>query len=106
MVCSSQPSTFPAATSPSDLRPLMFRSLNKRRGTEMLKTTATSTRDTQLCPSSQPGVEGARVLGVVQHTASGPDVSYLDQPLPATPDVLAMAGPGQPTEDFPPSPAC
>lgn len=66
----------------------------------MLKTTATSTRDTLLCPSSQPGVEGARVLGVVQQTASGPDVSYLDEPLPATPDVLVMAAPAQPTEVF------
>src|SRR5271154_2375501 len=66
----------------------------------MLKSTAPSTRDTLLCPSSQPEVEGVRVLGVVQHTASGPEVTYLDQPLFATPDVLAMAAPAQPTEVF------
>lgn len=66
----------------------------------MLNPTTPSTRDTLLCPSSQPEVEGVRVLGVVQRTPSGPEVAYLDQPLPATPDVLAMAAPAQPTEVF------
>jgi hypothetical protein len=62
--------------------------------------TAAITRNALLCPSSQPEVEGARVLGVVQQTASGREVTYLDEPLLATPDVLAMVGPVQPTEVF------
>ncbi len=66
----------------------------------MLKPTAPSTRDALFCPSSQPEVEGVRVLGVVQQTPGGPEVSYLDEPLMATPDVLAMAAPAQPTEMF------
>jgi len=61
---------------------------------------ALSTRETLLCPSSQPEVEGVRVLGVVQQVGEGFEVSYLDQPLEATPDVLAMAAPSQPTEVF------
>jgi hypothetical protein len=64
----------------------------------MLKPTVSSTLDTLLCPSSQPGMEGARVLGVVQQTANGPEVTYLDEPLLATPEVLAMAAPVHPTE--------
>jgi hypothetical protein len=66
----------------------------------MLKPSAPSARDALLCPSSQPGVEGARVLGVVQQTSHGPEVTYLDEFLPATPDVLAMAAPVHPTEVF------
>jgi len=66
----------------------------------MLNPAAPGARDALLCPSSQPGVEGARVLGIVQQTASGPEVTYLDEPLPATPDVLALAAPLQPTEVF------
>jgi hypothetical protein len=53
-----------------------------------------------LCPSSQPDVEGARVLGVVQQSEDGSEILYLDEPLPATEDVLAMAAPRHPTEVF------
>ena len=66
----------------------------------MPKPVTPSTLDTQLCPSSQPGVEGARVLGVFQQTANGMEVAYLDEPLLATPEVLAMANPVHPTEVF------
>jgi hypothetical protein len=66
----------------------------------MLKPTALSSRGTLLCPSSQPEAEGARVLGVVSQTAEGPEVIYLNEPLPATLDVLAMAAPAHPTEIF------
>ncbi len=59
-----------------------------------------STRDDLLCPSSQPGIAGARVLGIVEHTDNGPDVLYLKEPLLATEEVLAMAAPLQPTEVF------
>jgi len=65
----------------------------------MLKTTP-SARDSLLCPSSQPEFEGARVLGVLQKTEDGFEVAYLDEPLPATTEVLAMAAPAQPTEVF------
>jgi hypothetical protein len=53
-----------------------------------------------LCPSSQPGVENARVLGVVQQTSEGVEIAYLDEPVPATTDVLRMADPAHPTEVF------
>jgi hypothetical protein len=72
----------------------------------MLESTAPRARDTLLCPSSQPSVEGARVLGVVQQTAHGPEVTYLDELLPSTPEVLAMSGPVQPTEVFRFAAAC
>jgi hypothetical protein len=65
----------------------------------MLKT-APSARNTLLCPSSQPEMEGARVLGVLQQSGDGFEVAYLDEPLPATSDVLAMAAPAHPTEVF------
>jgi len=56
--------------------------------------------DSLLCPSSQPEFEAARVLGVLQPTADGFEVAYLDEPLPVTPEVLAMAAPAQPSEVF------
>ena len=65
----------------------------------MLKTTP-STQNTLLCPSAQPTVKGGRVLGVVQQLGDGFEVSYLDQPLPVTSEILAMAAPAQPTEVF------
>jgi hypothetical protein len=66
----------------------------------MLKPTPTGTLDSLFCPSSQPGVEGARVLGVIQQTSFGQELAYLDELLPATPEVLALAAPVQPTEVF------
>lgn len=68
--------------------------------TAITPSTQEARNQTLLCPSSQPRVEGARVLGVVQQTDEGPDVSYLDSPVPATPEILAMAAPAQPTEVF------
>lgn len=51
----------------------------------------------KLCPSAQPDMQNCRVLGVVQ----GPGTMvYLNQILPATREVLAMAAPAQPTEIF------
>jgi hypothetical protein len=66
----------------------------------MLKLRRPDTDDALLCPSSQPGIPGARVLGVVHQTADGPEVAYLDEPLLATEAVLAMAAPAPPTEVF------
>ncbi len=67
---------------------------------EMLKTAAKGTREELLCPSSQPEVEGARVLGVVQQTENGAAVSYLEQLIPATAEVMRWAAPFPPTEVF------
>jgi hypothetical protein len=56
-----------------------------------------------LCPSAQPEMDGAVVFGVRDGTA-GPDraprVGYLSETLPASGDVLALAGPLGPTELF------
>jgi hypothetical protein len=54
----------------------------------------------KLCPSAQPGMDNARILGVVQQDGPTPMLAYLDQHVPATPDVLAMAAPLKPTEVF------
>ena len=54
----------------------------------------------KLCPSAQPGMEGCRVLGVVRHDSATPVLEYLSTRVPATPEVLAMAAPLQPTEVY------
>jgi hypothetical protein len=54
----------------------------------------------KLCPSAQPAMDNCSILGVVQHDGPKPMVLYLNKPLPATPDVLAMAAPLKPTEVF------
>jgi hypothetical protein len=46
------------------------------------------------------------VLGVVEQTASGPEVTYLEKPIAATADVLAMSAPFHPTEVFRLAAAC
>src|SRR5215208_5145481 len=55
-------------------------------------------RDTSpLCPSAQPGMEGAVVFGVVGGTAEEPRVAQLVQPLPLTDELLALTAPASPT---------
>lgn len=54
----------------------------------------------KLCPSAQPGMDQCRVLGVVRWEAPTPMLEYLDQHLPATPEILATAAPLKPTEVF------
>jgi len=51
-----------------------------------------------LCPSAQPDMENSRVLGVVGGTSAAPRIAYLNQLLPVTPDILALAGPAKPTQ--------
>ncbi len=51
----------------------------------------------KLCPSAQPDMQNCRVLGVVQ---PGSTMVYLNEILPATEAVLAMAAPRKPTEIF------
>ncbi len=53
-----------------------------------------------LCPSAQPGMSGLRLLGVVEHTAEGPRVAYLNEDVAVTSDLLAQTAPAQPTEVF------
>jgi hypothetical protein len=43
-------------------------------------------------------MKGSRVLGVVGGTAEAPDVAYLNETLPVTPELLAAAAPVEPTE--------
>jgi hypothetical protein len=54
----------------------------------------------KLCPSAQPGMDRAMVLGVVQQDGPRPVVEYLNGRVPATPEILAMAAPLKPTEVF------
>ena len=53
-----------------------------------------------LCPSARPETPGAFVFGVAAGSADAPRVAYLTESLPVTPDVLALAGPVDPTEVF------
>ncbi|PPD02413.1 MAG: hypothetical protein CTY36_09275, partial [Methylocystis sp.] len=54
----------------------------------------------KLCPSAQPGMDRAMVLGVVRQDGPSPVVQYLNERLPATPEVLALSAPLKPTEIF------
>jgi hypothetical protein len=54
----------------------------------------------KLCPSAQPGMDRAMVLGVVQQDGPRPVVEYLNARVPATPEILALAAPLKPTEVF------
>jgi len=54
----------------------------------------------QLCPSAQPGMANCQVLGVMTEGEDGPRISYLNQRLQVTDEVLAMAAPAKPTEVF------
>lgn len=53
-----------------------------------------------LCPSAQPDQDSAVLFGVVDGTAAEPRVTYLRQPLPVVPALLALAQPVAPTEVF------
>ena len=56
--------------------------------------------DGPFCPSAQPDVTNGVVIGVVGGSPGEPRVTYLDEPLPVTPDLLALAAPVHPTEVF------
>jgi hypothetical protein len=53
-----------------------------------------------LCPSAQPDTPGARVFAVVGGTAAEPELSYLDEALPLTPELVALTAPVTPAEVF------
>jgi hypothetical protein len=61
---------------------------------------ASVVRDSLLCPSANPDVADLRIIGVVEHGVEGPRVAYLNESLPATPELLGMAAPLPPTAVF------
>ena len=48
------------------------------------------------CPSAQPDMDDAEVLGVVSHDETGSRLAYLAGHQPATPEILAMTAPANP----------
>jgi hypothetical protein len=52
--------------------------------------------DHPMCPSAQPGMDQAQVLGVVNRTAEGSSVSYLNATLRVTEEVLQLVSPAPP----------
>jgi hypothetical protein len=53
-----------------------------------------------MCPSAQPDMAGARVLGVVGGTTETAQVAYLNEALPVNHQLLASTAPLKPTEVF------
>lgn len=58
------------------------------------------------CPSAQSEMKGAAVFAVIQGTAAEPRAAYLDQIVPLTAEVAALAAPIRPTEVFRVSARC
>jgi hypothetical protein len=52
------------------------------------------------CPSAQPGMVDAQILGVITGPAEKPRVAYLNEQLPATDELLASSGALPPTRIF------
>jgi hypothetical protein len=50
------------------------------------------------CPSAQPGMAEVQVLGVVSGSAEEPRISYLNEYVRASPELLQRAAPVAPTE--------
>ena len=50
------------------------------------------------CPSAQPNMPGSRVLGVVSGTPDAYEVAYLNELLPVSDEILALAGEVKPTQ--------
>src|SRR5262249_55626968 len=53
-----------------------------------------------LCPSAQPDMKSSRVLGVIAGKPDAPELAYLKEPLPVTPELLTLSAPVKPTEVF------
>ena len=53
-----------------------------------------------LCPSAHPEMAGSRVFGVMGGTVGEPRLLYLDEPVAASEDLMALAGPVKPIEVF------
>jgi hypothetical protein len=52
------------------------------------------------CPSAQPGMADVQVLGVRSGSADMPELLYLNEPVAATAEVLALAAPLPPVRIF------
>jgi hypothetical protein len=52
------------------------------------------------CPSAQPGMEGARIIGVLSGTATDPRIGYLKQSAEVTPEIMETLGGIDPTHVF------
>lgn len=50
------------------------------------------------CPSAQPEWKGSFAFGVVEGTPAEPRVTYLDQPVPVTPQLIQLTAPVSPGE--------
>ena len=59
-----------------------------------------STPRQTLCPSAQPEWPGSQIIGVVGGTADAPEVAYLTEPQPVTPELLELTKPVRPAEVF------
>jgi hypothetical protein len=53
-----------------------------------------------LCPSAQPAMEGGQIFGIAGGTAEVPRITYLDRPIPITPEIASLAHPVEPDEVF------
>jgi hypothetical protein len=53
-----------------------------------------------LCPSAPPDQADASLIGVVVGGVDAPRLSYLRQPLPVLPEILALAQPADPREVY------
>ena len=51
----------------------------------------------QLCPSAQPEMRGAQAFGVVSGAPDERRVTWIERPVPVTPELLAMSAPVPPT---------
>jgi hypothetical protein len=52
------------------------------------------------CPSAHPAMPGSRILGVVLGSVESPRVTFLEEPVPTSTALLALAEPVAPTEVF------
>lgn len=59
--------------------------------------TASDTQTALLCPSSQPDVPGSALFAVVSEKPGEPRVSYVQRAVPLNAELLALAGPLDPT---------
>ena len=53
-----------------------------------------------MCPSAQPGMGDVQLLGVIIRETEEPRLAYVDEPVAATADMLAMAAPAAVSQVF------
>ncbi|HEX6087993.1 MAG TPA: nitrogen fixation protein [Thermoanaerobaculia bacterium] len=53
-----------------------------------------------LCPSARPEMPGSVIFGVAREVGGVEMIHHLAEPLPVTPELLALAAPVRPTEIF------